>query len=178
MERDFQLSPHFSLYQLTVTSHQDLLSENRHVTQEEQQKLAQVADLLETCRIILGCDLDIHSGRRYLELNKRVGGSERSQHLKCEAADWSPAGPDTEETVTDAWQKIATAARAGKIEFGQLIVESDGRGREGRVWWVHVSLGAPFRVPERCGEVLSAKDGKFVMIAQIPPPKEKTHEAA
>ena len=169
IQRDSQLSPHFTFFALTRTSHSDLQEENRHVTYEEEQKLGQVANLLETCRVILGCDLDVHSGRRYLELNKRVGGSERSQHLKCEAVDFSPAGPDTEESVTDAWQKLATAARAGKILFGQLIVESDGRGREGRVFWIHISLGVPYRVKERCGEVLSMKDGKYTVIAQIPP---------
>ena len=165
---DRQLSPHFSLFDLTRTDHADLQEENRHVTQDEELKLCALADLLETCRAILGCDLDVHSGRRYLELNKRVGGSDRSQHLKCEAADFTPQGPADEAGVTDAWQKIITAARAGKVKFGQLIVESDSRGREGRVFWVHVSLGAPYRVKERCGEVLSMKDGRYSMIAKLP----------
>lgn len=165
---DRKLSPHFTLYQLTRTDHADLQAENRHVTTEEEAKLAEVAILLEACHVVLGCDLDIHSGRRYLELNKRVGGSDRSQHLKCEAVDFSPAGPDSEASVTDAWQKIATAARAGKLKFGQLIVES-APGREGgRSVWIHISLGAPWRDAARCGEVLSMKDGKFQMIAKIP----------
>ena len=165
---DRKLSPHFTLYQLTRTDHADLQAENRHVTTEEEAKLAEVAILLEACHVVLGCDLDIHSGRRYLELNKRVGGSDRSQHLKCEAVDFSPAGPDSEASVTDAWQKIATAARAGKLKFGQLIVES-APGREGgRSVWIHISLGAPWRDAARCGEVLSMKDGRFQMIAKIP----------
>ena len=163
---DKQLSPHFSLFDLTRTSHVDLQEENRHVTQEEELKLGALANLLETCWGILGCDLDVHSGRRYLGLNKRVGGSDRSQHLKCEAADFSPAGPDSEESVTEAWQKIATAAHEGRIKFGQLIVENQA-GREGRAYWVHISLGAPYRTVERCGEVLSMKDGKFTMISRI-----------
>lgn len=168
MTNDKQLSPHFTLFQLTRTDHADLQAENRHVTYDEEKKLGLVADLLEACRIAIGCDLDVHSGRRYLELNKRVGGSGRSQHLKCEAADFSPAGPDTEESVVDAWQKIATAAKAGKLKFGQLIVESAVSGREGgRKFWVHISLGAPYRAKERCGEVLSMKDGKFTMISRI-----------
>src|SRR3990167_4632866 len=138
---DRQLSPHFSVYQLTRTDHVDLQTENRHTTDEEEKKLGEVANLLETCRIVLGCDLDVHSGRRYLELNKRVGGSDRSQHLKCEAADFSPAGPDTEESVND--------------------------GREGRKFWVHISLGAPYRNATRCGEVASMTDGKYTAISKI-----------
>lgn len=165
---DRPLSPHFSLYALTRTDHVDLQEENRHLTHDEELKLTEVANLLEACRVAVGGDLDVHSGRRYLELNKRVGGSERSQHLKCEAADFSPAGPDTEESVTDAWQKIATAARAGKLKFGQLIVESAAGRDGGRKCWVHISLGAPWRDPARCGEVLTMKDNKFTLISKLP----------
>lgn len=161
------LTDNFTLDQLTVTDHSDLQEENRHVTAEEELKLVVVAELLEKCREILGCELDVHSGRRYLELNKRVGGSDRSQHLKCEAADFSPYGPDSEATVTDAWQKIATAARAGRIKFGQLIVESTAGRDGGRSVWVHISVGEPFRDKARCGEVLSMKDGKYTLISKI-----------
>ena len=169
MTKDRKLSPHFSLFQLTVTNHADLQEENRHVTTEEETKLTEVANLLEAVRRAVGGDLDVHSGRRYLELNKRVGGTERSQHLKCEAADFSPAGPDTEESVVNAWQKVATAARAGQLAFGQLIVESAGTvGREGRKLWIHISLGHPWRPKDRCGQVLTMKDGKYELVSQIP----------
>jgi hypothetical protein len=164
---DRHLTQNFTFNQLTRTDHSDLQEENRHVTAEEELKLVVVAELLEKCREVLGCELDVHSGRRYLELNKRVGGSDRSQHLKCEAADFSPAGPDSEATVTDAWQKIATASRAGKLKFGQLIVESAAGRDGGRSVWVHISLGTPYRDAARCGEVLSMKDGKYTLISKI-----------
>lgn len=167
MTPDKNLSEHFTLYQLTRTDHADLQEENRHVTADETLRLTCVAELLEKCRAILGCELDIHSGRRYLELNKRVGGSDRSQHLKSEAADFSPAGPDSEESIVDAWQRLVTAARSGALKFGQLIVESDGVGREGRKFWIHISLGAPYRDISRCGEVLSMRDGKYTLIAKF-----------
>lgn len=168
MTDDKKLSEHFTLYQLTRTDHSDLQEENRHVTAAEEAKLVLLAGLLEACREILGCELDIHSGRRYLELNKRVGGSDRSQHLKCEAADFSPAGPDSEDSVMNAWQKLATAARQKKLKFGQLIMESAVQGREGqRKFWIHISLGAPHRDITRCGEVLFMKDGKFTLVTKI-----------
>lgn len=168
MTADRHLTENFTFHQLTRTDHLDLQEENRHITAEEEIKLVVLAELLEKCRSILKCELDVHSGRRYLALNKRVGGGDRSQHLKCEAVDFSPAGPDSEATVTDAWQKIASAARAGKIAFGQLIVESAAGRDGGRSVWVHISLGAPFRDAARCGEVLSMKDGKYTLISKIP----------
>lgn len=168
MTNDRKLSPHFSLFDLTRTDHADLQEENRHVTTEEQNKLTAVAELLEQVLIICGFDVIVTSGRRFLELNKRVGGSDRSQHLKCEAADLVPAHDQSEEAVVELWQKIATAARAGRIKFGQLIVEAAPNGREGgKKCWVHISLGAPYRAKERCGEVLTMKDGKFSLISQI-----------
>lgn len=156
---DRQLSPHFSLYDLTVTEHLDLLAENRNVTDEEERKLCDLANLLETARAILGCDLDIHSGRRVLRLNERVGGSVRSEHLRCQAADFSAQGPDTEESVKESWEKLRTCKT---LKFGQLIFETDTKGREGRSSWVHISLGAPHRDPARCGEAFKMVDGKTV----------------
>ena len=167
-ENDRRLTDNFTLNQLTRTDHADLQEENRHVTVEEELKLVVVAELLEKCREVLGCELDIHSGRRYIALNKRVGGSDRSQHMKCEAADFSPAGPDSEATVVDAWQKLASASRAGRLKFGQLIVESAPGRDGGRSVWVHISLGTPYRDAARCGEVLSMRDGKYALISRIP----------
>lgn len=167
MINDRPLSPHFTLFDLTKTGHADLQEENRHVTQEEELKLGALANLLEACRSALGCDLDVHSGRRYLELNKRVGGSDRSQHLKCEAVDFTPQGPDTEASVAAAFDKLVTIMRVQKWSFGQIISESDGRGREGRAYWIHISLGAPYRDKARCGEVLKMVDGKYTIVAKV-----------
>lgn len=165
--KDRPLSPHFSLHALTRTDHADLQEDNRAVTQEEELKLGEVANLLEEARTALGCDLDVHSGRRALRLNQRVGSSSKSQHLRCEAVDFSPAGPDTEETVTNAWQRLATAGRAGILRFGQLILEAQSDGREGRKWWIHLSLGAPHRDAARCGEILTLIDGKTTMFTKL-----------
>lgn len=168
MTVDRPLSEHFTLYDLTRTDHKDLQEENRHLTDEETIKLVQVANLLESCREILDCELDVHSGRRYLVLNKRVGGSERSQHLKCEAADFSPKGPDTQESIMLAFEKLLKAAREDRrFAFGQLMMESDGRGREGRKVWIHISLGMPYRNLNLCGQILRMTDGKYELIETV-----------
>ncbi len=164
MTEDRFLSKHFTLFHLTRTDHADLQEENRHVTDAEIVKLTAVAELLEKVVEILGCEIDVHSGRRYLALNKRVGGSERSQHLKCEAADFSPAGPDSQESIDRAFDGLVIAAKAGLLKFGQLIVESAANRYGGRSVWIHISLGAPYRDPSRCGEMLRMKDGRFTLI--------------
>lgn len=164
---DAKLSEHFSLYDLTRTDRAELQEENRNVTPGEVEKLRAVANLLEACREVLGCDLEVHSARRSPRLNRLVGGSDRSQHLKCEAADFSPKGPDTEEAVVDAWQKIVKASRDGKLAFGQIIVENQAR-YQGRSFWVHISLGAPYRDVAKCGEVLCMKDGTYTLISKVP----------
>lgn len=160
--KDFQLSPHVTFFDLTKTQHVEFQEENRKCTTEDIQKLAECANQLEVVQIILGCDLDKHSGRRCPALNKAVGGSPNSEHMKNTATDFSPKGPDTLETVNAAFEKIVAAAKAGKIKFGQMIVESQDKGREGRVFWLHISLPAPHRDPARCGEcfrIVIAQDG-------------------
>lgn len=160
------LSKHISLMDMTRTDHADLQKENRKVTDEEVATLSLVAAMLEVFWGVLG-PLDIHSGKRGEAVNTRVGGSDKSQHLKCEAVDFSPAGPDTESSIEAAFAKLLAAAKEGKFKFGQLIVESQAKGREGRVYWLHASLGAPYRNVARCGEVLRMKDGKYESVARI-----------
>jgi hypothetical protein len=165
---DRPLSAHFTLAALTRTDHAELQEENRNVSDADIKKLGEVANLLEKCREVLGGDLEVHSARRSPRLNRLVGGSERSQHLKCEAADFSPQGTATEDACVDAWQKLAQAARDKKLAFGQLIVENQASRYGGRAFWVHISLGAPYRTADKCGEVLSMKDGEYQLIARIP----------
>ena len=160
------LSAHFTLEDLTRTDHADLQAANREVSEEQIDKLGDVAALLEICWFIVG-PLDAHSGYRCPALNARVGGSERSQHMKAEAADFSPAGPDTEESIGKAFQQLVAAAKAGRLFFGQLIVESAGAGREGRKNWLHISLGKPYRDPAKCMQALKMRDGVFQRIGTI-----------
>lgn len=164
MTEDRKLSPRFTLHQLTRTDHADLQEENRQIKDGELYKLCLVALKLEEVCALIG-NIDVHSGRRCPTLNKRVGGSDKSQHLLCEAADISPAGPDTEESVETAFKVLAAAVKEKRLEVGQLIVESQGNGREGRKVWIHISLGAPYRELARCGQVLRMRDGKYEIVS-------------
>ena len=158
------LSTRFSLYQLTRTDQVKFQEANRMLAPGELDKLISVAGLLEVCADLMGCELDIHSGRRCPQLNAAIGGAAKSQHLLCEAADFSPFGPDTEESIEPFFQKLVAAAHTGKLRFGQLICESQGSPREGRKVWLHISLGMPFRPLERCMQILRMKDGKYTVV--------------
>lgn len=168
LQENRQISEHFSLYELTVTNNTALQQENRTLTPDQVKKLGELALLMENVRSIVGAPVSIHSGYRCPALNAAtVGSAVKSQHMLCEAADWSIAGrPDTSYEVEMPFQKVLAAAKSGQIKFGQLIVESAQRDY-GSVSWVHISLGQPYRDISRCGEVLRMTNGSYILIEKI-----------
>lgn len=159
MTPDMQLSTHFSLYELTVTSNAALQEKNRELTMEQTQKLATLALHCEAIREICGGHaVKIHSGYRSAALNgATLGSSKTSQHPLCEAVDLDVPGQSVEETFGD----LLTAARAGRFKFGQLILEYAQR-EYGAVKWVHCSVAGSLP-PEKVGQVLkmvAGVDGK------------------
>lgn len=140
------LSEHFTLEELSTTSHSDLRARNRAYARKNVSRLQALAeDVLEPCRAILG-PMMITSGCRCPELNKRVGGNHRSQHCLCEAADFIPS----KVPLKEAFDLI----RKSGIQYGQLILE-----RVSGVEWIHISLGEPYRPKSRCNQAL-VYDGK------------------
>jgi hypothetical protein len=161
---DFDLSKNFGLFELTKTNNAALQAKNRILTHAQMAKLQELALLMEKVRTIMGCAIEVHSGYRCPDLNTATtGAAKKSQHMLCEACDWSPVGPDSEASVEAAFQKVLDAAKRGEIKFGQLIVEKAQRGFSKSVW-VHISLGLPYRDPARCGEAMRMveKDGAQV----------------
>ena len=162
------LSPHYTLYQLTQTNRAEFQERNRMLTLAEIGKLGLVANLLEECRQILSCELDIHSGYRCPELNTAVGSTDRSQHPKCEAVDFSPHGPDNEVTIKAAFGRIIHAATQGNFpRWGQLIAENQATRFGDRKFWLHISLGEPYREEKRLGQVLVTRDGVYTHLARV-----------
>lgn len=139
-----QLTPHFSLAELVTTSHTDLADEQLAGAQQHLGALRSLAELLEQVRSLCGDHpLIIHSGYRCSALNTRIGGSPTSQHMRGEAADFHVRGVELEH--------VFAAIRQSGLRWGQLILEGH---RPGRPEWIHLSLGAPWRAPERCQQVL------------------------
>jgi zinc D-Ala-D-Ala carboxypeptidase len=141
------LSPHFTLEEMVRTGRSSLQTANTSEAAQFHGALKDVCVLLlEPIRAKFG-PVRVTSGFRGTSVNKAIGGSPTSQHSKGEAADIQIAGVKSADIVK--W----VATESG-IPFGQCILEQPP-GTE----WVHISLGAPYRAKEKCGQVLRF-DGK------------------
>lgn len=154
-----KLTDHFTLEELTRTDRPEFAEMNKQVTPEQLEKLTQVARLLEHCRYVLGTPLIVHSGYRCPALNKAVGSTDRSQHLLCEAADFTPAKMD----LGDAFRKLMVDILDAGANVGQLIYERQDRSY-GKTEWLHVSLGTPYRSQERSKQILSMTNGIYTRL--------------
>lgn len=152
MIADAQLTPHFSLYEMTVTGNAELQEANRAEALKYLPSIQATAELLE--RIRDGRPLKVNSAFRSAALNKATAGSSpTSQHPMGQAADIHRPGQDPLETFREILEQL----KREKIAFGQLIHES-ARRDYGTVSWVHISLGPDYWKPERCGFVMRKFD--------------------
>lgn len=102
--------------------------------------LFKLAAMMQRVRALLGNKvITISSGYRSPALNKAVGGSATSDHMRGEAADFKCRAFGTPLDICRAIAK-------SDIEFGQLIWEGS---------WVHISL--PNRGEGRNREILTAR---------------------
>lgn len=141
------LTEHFSFEELTRTGKADLQDANRREARDYYDRLKLVAQMLEVIRAKFGA-VRVTSGFRGPALNAATkGASVTSQHSKGEAADFvCPA-----VTVDELHKWIVTESG---LAYGQCILEKP----PGKAW-IHISLGAPYRDPKKCGESLCF-DGK------------------
>lgn len=164
-----RLTPHFELGEYLYTDRAQFRDANRDVTSEQIEKLRKLAELEERVRSAIGGGpLRNHSGYRCPELNHFIGSTDRSQHPKCEAVDFSHWGFDYTPWMLELdFRTIIAAAKSGQLEFGQLIKETAIRYyKTGTVtsMWLHISLGAPWRPAERCGQCLEMTHGIYTMV--------------
>lgn len=129
------LSKYFTLEEATFSE-----TAARHGIENQPDELTlsqmkRTAEKLDAVREFLNVPVYVSSWLRVLELNRKIGSKDSSQHVKGEAVDFKAAKFGTPKDIVDA---LMTAG----IEFDQLILEFNS--------WVHVS----FRDESNRGQVL------------------------
>jgi zinc D-Ala-D-Ala carboxypeptidase len=145
-----QLSPHFTLTELTATSLEEYARANAFEAESYIPSLTTLCvTLLEPVRARFG-PVSIHSGFRGITVNAATPGASRtSQHLRGEAADFSCSSA----ALVDVMRWIV---HDSGLHYGQVILE----GRHGSPTWIHLSLGQPYRLGSKCMQALTTLDGK------------------
>jgi hypothetical protein len=133
-----QLTPHFSLAELTVTN----TKIDNIPSKEVIEVLRTTAFYMEKVREILGnVAITINSGYRSPDVNRQVGGTSNSSHTYGYAVDFTAYG-HTPLTISNILSK-------SNLKFDQLIYEKT---------WVHISFD-----PRMRGDILTLKGkGKYV----------------
>ena len=134
-----KLSEHFTLAEFTASStaaERGIQNVLPAVLLEEARRTAQMLERIRAeLSVMKGCDVPVlvSSGYRSFELNRVVGSSATSDHVKAMAADWSAPAFGTPCEIAKA---LAPLVRG--LGVGQLIYE-----KPGRTAWVHTSTRIP-----------------------------------
>lgn len=130
-----QLSPNFSLAELTASETAERHGIDNTPTSEIIENLRHLASALQEVRTLLGNKpITINSGYRCPAVNEKLGSKPTSDHCKGLAADFvcpSFGSPDD----------IVRAIMASPIPYKQVIREFDR--------WVHIAVPAPGEEPRR-----------------------------
>lgn len=129
---------YFTLSELTKSSTAQRLGIKNEPTKEQADNLVRLVDnTLDKIREKYGKPIVVDSGFRCSKLNKAVGGSTSSQHMKGEAADIRSLNDDWEEN----YKILQTVLNNKEIPFDQMICEYPIKTKDGRLLpnWVHVS---------------------------------------
>lgn len=161
------VSKYFSFNEFTATSNAALQDQNRKEAADFMDAIVATALLMDSIQDGMSLPINVHSGFRCAALNGATpGSSKKSQHMKGQACDFSPNGVSDDDLML-SFQNILAYLIENGIMFGQFIHEAADRPY-GRVTWLHLSLGAPWRPIEKCGQVLTMKDGTFELLKSVP----------
>ena len=118
------LSPHFSLEEMTASMTASRRGISNEPTPEALNNLKRLCLHLEKIRALLGRPITITSGYRSPEVNMLIGGSKNSQHSFGCAADIKVAGMAPDDVIA--------AIVTSNLPYDQLIREFDS--------WIHYSI--------------------------------------
>ena len=116
------MTPHFTLAELTATSHRQF---DNTPNEKELANLQKLAEFLEQVKTLLdGKPIMINSAFRSKQVNDSVGSKDTSQHRLGYAADFKVPGMTPDQVVR--------AIIASDLQFDQIIREFDA--------WTHISI--------------------------------------
>lgn len=118
-----QLTPHFSLEELCSSQAAVRNGLENKPDLEATKNLRWLAGTLEEVRALVGKPVHVSSGYRSPAVNKAVGGSSKSAHMRGMAADITVPGMTSRD--------LAELIRSSAIAYDQLIHEGT---------WVHLGL--------------------------------------
>jgi len=126
------MTPHFTLAELTATSHRQF---DNTPNEAETANLQRLAEFLEQVKTVLdGKPIMINSGFRSKQVNDSVGSRDSSQHRIGAACDFRVPGMTPDQVVR--------AVIAAGLPFDQIIREFDA--------WTHISVtNTPDGTPRR-----------------------------
>ena len=128
------LSKNFALSELTYSNAADSYNIENTPGRLELENLKKLCnDILQPIRDKFGKSIYVNSGYRNPKVNRLVGGSSSSQHIKGEAADITVGSKEGNKKLFDM---IVQMIEDKEITVGQLIDEKDYK-------WLHISL--PYR---------------------------------
>ena len=122
---DMKLSKYFTLRELTFSKIAEDNDIDNTPTPDVLEKLKHTASQLDKVRELLNKPVNISSGYRCLQVNRRLGSKDTSQHLKAEAVDFKCE-------LFGSPKKVFDKIRESDIQFDQLILEFNS--------WVHISF--------------------------------------
>ncbi len=135
-----QLTPHFTLAELTASSTARRLGLSNELPPALFGNLQALADMLERVRAQLGGrPLIVTSAYRSREVNRAVGGMATSDHTLGHAADVVCPGFGTPHQVAKA-----LVPHLQRLGIGQIILEGVG-GKQ----WLHLSTRVPDKAMNR-----------------------------
>lgn len=149
-----KLTKNFSLSELTRSVKATKLGIKEQFTPSEEviDNLTTLCqNVLQPIRDELKAPLTITSGYRCSRLNKEIGGSKTSQHVKGEAADIVSLDENGAVNNSFLLDLILSLWFTKKIEFDQLIIEFPDE--DGNPEWLHIS----YSISRNRNEILKAE---------------------
>ncbi len=171
--RDTQIARNFWLSEATRTDRRGFKRINREMGRRRLPMIVLMAQThMQRIRDLIGRWIHCSSWYRCPELNFAVGGVSGSEHMRAQAVDfWVKGWHYDRKKMRAVFDKICADYIKNGVMFGQIIFE-ERRSKNYSSFWIHLSLGYPFRPLNTCGQMMTAlvqrgQKTQYVLIDQL-----------